>query len=191
MATESDPRFHRSSEAILAAARELLIEQGPAAVTHAQVAKRAGIGRATVYRHWPRVDQLLAEAMATVPMPLFDAPTAPIRDWLHAELTALARLLELHDVRAVATTLAQGALWDPAMDSRRGQFAGVLSERLADALDSAAAAGEVELRTTAQSAAALAIGPIYYRSTIEREPVDSDFIDAAIDSLGVWSAPSR
>jgi AcrR family transcriptional regulator len=186
VATEGDPRFHRSSEAILAAARELLIEQGPAAVTHVQIAKRAGIGRATVYRHWPQVDQLLAEAMATVPMPLFATPTLPIRDWLHAELTAVARQLELHDVRAVATTLANSALWDSGMDSRREQFAGVLSERLAQALDAAAAAGEVQLRTTVQSAAALAVGPIYYRSTIEHEPVDSDFIDAAIDSLGVW-----
>ncbi|GAA0937256.1 TetR/AcrR family transcriptional regulator [Kribbella koreensis] len=186
MTTESDPRFHRSAEAILAAARELLIGEGPAAVTHAQVAARAGVGRATVYRHWPRVDQLLAEAMATVPMPFFDAPTQPVRDWLHGELTAIARQLELHDVRAVTTTLANSALWDPGMDSRRGQFAGVLSERLAQALDDAVAAGEVRLRIAARSAAALAIGPIYYRSTIEHESVDSDFIDAAIDSLGTW-----
>jgi len=47
--TNDDPRALRSRAAALAAATELLVEGGPENVTHATVAKRAGIGRATVY----------------------------------------------------------------------------------------------------------------------------------------------
>jgi AcrR family transcriptional regulator len=187
VANESDPRFLRSQEAILYAARSLLLEKGPSAVTHAQVAERAGVGRATVYRHWPRTETLLMEAMATVPMPFFDEPTIPTRDWLGRELTALARQLDLDDVRAVATTLATTAQWDDTMDARRHQFAQILRDRLAAALDGAQARGEITLTVPSKDAAALAIGPLYYRSTIERASTDSSLIEAIIATLGTWS----
>ncbi len=183
---KTDPRFVRSREALLNAARELLLSQGPAAVTHASVAERAGIGRATVYRHWPRADQMLAEAMATVPLPFFDAPTTPTREWLRAELTAIARQLELDDVRAVTTTLANAALWDTDMDARRGRFAHVLADRLARALTEAQDRGELTLHAPASAAAALTLGPIYYNSTIGHNTTDQTLIDAAINALGDW-----
>jgi AcrR family transcriptional regulator len=186
--SRTDPRFLRSREAILHAARELLLEKGPTAVTHVQVAERAEVGRATVYRHWPRTELLLMEAMATVSMPFFDEPTVPTRDWLRRELTAMARELDLDDVRAVSTTLAASALWDENMDARRAQFAGILSGRLAAALDDAQTRGEITLAMPSRDAAAMTIGPMYYRSTIERVPTGSSHIEAAIAALGTWSA---
>jgi AcrR family transcriptional regulator len=186
MSTQTDPRFLRSRDAILDAARELLRSEGPSSVTHAQVAERAGIGRATVYRHWPRSDQLLAEAMTTVPMPFFEATATPDRTWLRGELTLLAHQLEHTDVLAVATTLANAALWDTAMDAQREQFAALLDERLATALATVQAQGELVLHGDLETAAARLIGPIYYRSTIERKAVDSHFLDSALDGLGTW-----
>ena len=118
MAT-GDPRFLRSQQAIVNAARQLLLSHGPTAVTHAQVAEAAGVGRATVYRHWPRTDLLLAEAMATVPLPFFDAPGTPTKDWIRAELTTIARQLELDDVRAVTTTLPVAHPWPGPTGRRR------------------------------------------------------------------------
>lgn len=186
MSTEADPRFLRSKEAILNAARELLIAGGPTAVTHAQVAEHAGMGRATVYRHWPRSVEMLAEAMATVPMPFFDTPATPTREWLRLELIAIARQLEQDDARVVTTTLASTALWDDGMDARRSRFAHTLAERLAAALTDAQTRGEIILASDPLSAAAQAIGPIYYRSTIEHRAIDDDIIDASITSLGTW-----
>ncbi|MEV6622919.1 TetR/AcrR family transcriptional regulator [Amycolatopsis sp. NPDC051106] len=134
-------------------ARELPLESGPTAVTHAQVADRAGVGRATVYRHWPQAEPLLA----------------------------------LDDVRAVSTTLANTALWDETIDARRAQFAGILADRLAAALDDAQARGEITLALPSRNAAAMAIGPMYYRSTIEHAPTDSTLIEAVVAALGTWS----
>jgi AcrR family transcriptional regulator len=171
----------------LNAARELLLESGPTAVTHMQVADRAGVGRATVYRHWPQTEPLLVEAMATVPMPFLDKPAAPTRQWLRRELTVIARQLELDEVRAVSTTLANTALWDENVDARRAQFADILADRLAAALDDAQARGEITLALTSRNAAAMTIGPMYYRSTIERAPIDSTLIEAVVAALGTWS----
>ncbi|ROR91084.1 TetR/AcrR family transcriptional regulator [Nocardioides aurantiacus] len=189
MPPDTDPRTTRSRKAITAATRRLLLEHGPAAVTHVRVAEASGVGRATVYRHWPRSDQLLAEAMAAVPMPFFDTPPdrgTPTVEWVRAELTSLARQLGLPDVRAVTTTLANAALWDMGMDARRSGFAHLLAQRLSSALHVAQERGEVTLSSTGDHAAALAIGPLYYRATIEHAPIDEHLIQAAIDALGTW-----
>ncbi|MBT2503575.1 TetR/AcrR family transcriptional regulator [Curtobacterium sp. ISL-83] len=186
METTGDPRFLRSQEAIITAARQLLLREGPPAITHNRVAEEAGIGRATVYRHWPRTDQLLAEAMATVPLPFFDTPSSPYIAWLRRELTAIARQLEQDDVLAVTTTLASTSLWDPAMDTRRAGFAQIVADKLADGLREAEQCGELVTTSALSDAAALAVGPIYYRATIERASIDGETIERCVQAVGHW-----
>src|SRR6478672_11373927 len=94
----------RSRDAILTAARTLLLRDGPAGVTHQRVAAQAGVGRATVYRHWPRPEQLLLDVMAGVDLPFFREPAAPVRPWLAKQLRRLADELTLPNVSAAAAT---------------------------------------------------------------------------------------
>src|SRR3984957_10910676 len=54
-----NPRVRRTRERILAAARELLSEVGPAGLTSSLLAERAGVTRQTLYRHWPARPALL------------------------------------------------------------------------------------------------------------------------------------
>ncbi len=49
--------------AVVAAARELLTQGGPSAVTPAAVAARIGLGRSSVYEYFPSSAQLLAAAV--------------------------------------------------------------------------------------------------------------------------------
>lgn len=53
------------SEAILAATRELLLEQGHHGFTVQDVAERAGSGVGAIYRRWPNRESLVAEAIRT------------------------------------------------------------------------------------------------------------------------------
>ena len=99
MNTPLDPRAARSREAMLAAARALLVHEGPAAVSHQRVARQARVGRATAYRHWPRPEQLLLDAMASVELPFFREPTPPVRPWLRQQLRQLADELALPKVK--------------------------------------------------------------------------------------------
>lgn len=46
-------RSRRSHEAVLASAEALLAERGYASITIDQIAARAGVGKATIYRWWP------------------------------------------------------------------------------------------------------------------------------------------
>ena len=83
------PRSPEADAAILAAALDLLLERGIAATSIEQVARRAGVTRATVYRRFPDRTQLL---IATMEAAYGNPPAAPeIRDveqlltgWAHA-----------------------------------------------------------------------------------------------------------
>ncbi|MER5650596.1 TetR/AcrR family transcriptional regulator [Streptosporangium sp. NPDC002524] len=187
MADTTDPRVTRSREAILAAARELLREEGPPAVTHQRVAARAGVGRATVYRHWPRPEQLLTDAMADVPMPFFLAPATPVRPWLERQLRVLADQLALPDVLAVTTTLVQGARSQPQITTRRDRLATTIGRQLRAALTLAEQAGELRVAGDSRDAPALMIGPLLYRGLLEPGPVSDDLIDRLLDAAGTWT----
>ncbi|WP_406383624.1 TetR/AcrR family transcriptional regulator [Streptomyces sp. NBC_01618] len=58
-----DPRAQRSRARLRTTILELAAVKDPAAITMSEVAKRAGVNRATVYQHFPDVNALLTDAM--------------------------------------------------------------------------------------------------------------------------------
>ncbi|MHA6619094.1 TetR/AcrR family transcriptional regulator [Pseudonocardia sp. DLS-67] len=68
------PRSQEADAAILAAALDLLLERGVGATSIEQVARRAGVTRATVYRRYPDKTRLL---IATVEAAYGNPPAAP------------------------------------------------------------------------------------------------------------------
>lgn len=58
-----DPRARRSRAQLRTAILELTATKDPAAITMAEIARHAGVHRATVYQHFPDVNALLTEAM--------------------------------------------------------------------------------------------------------------------------------
>lgn len=57
------PRDPALDTAILTAALELFIAQGISAMSIEQVAKRAGVGKPTIYRRWSTKERLVADAI--------------------------------------------------------------------------------------------------------------------------------
>ncbi len=183
----TDPRAARSREAMVAAARQLLVREGPGSVTHQRVAQQAGVGRATVYRHWPRSEQLLLDAMGGADLPLFKDPEAPVRVWLHRQLRQMADELAVPAVAAVALTLAQSAMWDAEIARRHDESVRTIVERIHAAVRSAVASGELETDADPSDLAAMLVGPIVYRTTMERDVVSDDLIDRLVTGVGTWS----
>ncbi|GAA2590077.1 TetR/AcrR family transcriptional regulator [Winogradskya consettensis] len=199
MDDSSDPRATRSRQAILSAARELLLDQGPAGVTHQRVAQQAGVGRATVYRHWPQAEQLLLDVMDLAGLPFFAEPRVPLRAWFRRRLRELADELAMPEVAAVALTLMQGAVWDEQIARQRDQFVRTLTERIAAGLALATRSGETGGETGGEGgsttgsgtgstpdphdAAAMLVGPILYRTALQGGSVPDAFIDRLVDQV--------
>ena len=64
-AARGRPRDPALDTAILTAALELFIEHGIAGMSIEQVARRAGVGKPTVYRRWSSKELLVADAIET------------------------------------------------------------------------------------------------------------------------------
>src|SRR5712675_1512092 len=89
----ANPRVQRTRDRILAAARELLTEAGPAGLTYSVLAERAGVTRQTLYRHWPArsallTDMILVGAAGGYPEPGED-PAVAATAWLTSLRDAL------------------------------------------------------------------------------------------------------
>lgn len=94
MAAESDPRPARSRARLLDAATALLRSGGPSAVTVDAVLRGANVARATLYRHFPSGNDLLAAAFhALMPPAPEPPPDGPLRDRLTALVQAQAALI--------------------------------------------------------------------------------------------------
>jgi AcrR family transcriptional regulator len=84
------PRSTQADTAILDAALELLIERGVQATSIEEVAKRAGVTRATVYRRFPDKTRLL---IATVEAAYGNPPRTPKIDDLEQMIAGWAGVL--------------------------------------------------------------------------------------------------
>ena len=115
---ELDPRIARSRTKMLAAATELLVEDGPRGVTVDAVAERSGVAKSTLYRHWCSVHELLLDVMRcnvpeSVPIDLGAGFEPALRAWLDAGVATLtapdwARILPaLLDLRTHAAEIAE------------------------------------------------------------------------------------
>ncbi len=74
------PRSEQAERAIIEATLDLLAEVGVAAMSIEQVAARAGVGKATIYRRWPNKDALIVDAAATLKHPIPDLPGHSLRE---------------------------------------------------------------------------------------------------------------
>lgn len=102
----TDPRPARSRARLLDAATALLRSGGPSAVTVDAVLRGANVARATLYRHFPSGNDLLAAAFQSLIPP---APMPPDDGSLRDRLTAL--LLAWADHIAEAPALPTAMNW--------------------------------------------------------------------------------
>ena len=185
----TDPRAARSREAILAAAYDLLARDGPGAITHQRVAQQAGVGRATVYRHWAAPEDLLRDVLFSAELPFFATPAPPLRSWLHTELRQLADELALPAVASLAIALMEQTRCASSAGAGPHRHVTVITERLAAAFALAVDAGELDTAPDPALAAAHLIGPLVYRTTLQAAAVPDKLLAAVIDGVAHWRAP--
>lgn len=88
------PRSEQADQAILAAALDLFAEFGPEALCIEQVAAKAGVGKATIYRRWPGKEDMLVDALGGLGTQLPVAQGKSVRADLIALLGAICREAE-------------------------------------------------------------------------------------------------
>src|ERR1039457_2818369 len=79
-----------AEQAIIEAALALFAESGVEGLCIEQVAARAGVGKATIYRRWPGKEDLLLDALASLKTPLPEPGGLSVREDLIALLEAMS-----------------------------------------------------------------------------------------------------
>jgi AcrR family transcriptional regulator len=111
------PRSERADQAILEAALDLFTESGVAGVCMEAVAARAGVGKATVYRRWPRKEDLLIDALSSLKSPLPEPAGESVRTDLVAMLTVMCQdSADPTRMRRYSLLLGEGKMYPKAME---------------------------------------------------------------------------
>jgi AcrR family transcriptional regulator len=169
----ANPRVRRTRERILAAARELLSEVGPAGLTYSVLAERAGVTRQTLYRHWPARPALLLSlilegADGGYPEPGAD-PAAVAAAWLASLRDGLRDQGRLIAVLGVASQADS----DPDSAQALAQLTEYGCAAVNELLEPSGTAITPDEYT-------LLTGPVVARIYFERRPVTDEFIGAVV-----------
>lgn len=182
MAHSSDPRAVRSHERVLAAARELFLEQGVAGLTHLELARRSGVGRKTIYRHWPTTDELIHDTLDSANFPQASR-IGDLRTDLVAHLEALRHALTVGPLAFVIHSLGAQAAIKPELAAVRDRLTKQGCAPVREILREAAERNQLDRGIDIEHAAAQLEGPLFYRSLVLNEPTPEAAITELVDQF--------
>ena len=191
------PRSKQAEHSILEATAQLLEERGFKALTIEEVALRAGVGKATIYRWWQSkgtlaFDAFSAQFLARQPLPntatLRGDFLAALRGWIRSvKGTATGQtLVEL--IAEVQRDHALAAVW-------RERFIGPVRDHHRIMVQRAIDRGEIAPSTDAEVALDLLFGPAYHRLLQTHLPLTDrfarDVVDVVVGGLVARSHPTE
>jgi AcrR family transcriptional regulator len=181
------PRSEKARQAILASAMEILLEQGLTAMSMDDVASRAEVSKATIYRWWPSKERLALDALAAEwasSAPTDNGDTGTLRGDLLARLRPWVRQLNRKPYARVAAGLVAAAQTDPEFaDLYRHNFVQPRRDATRDVLVRARDRGEIAADTDLEVALDLLYGPIYHRLLHGHAPLTERFAQHVIDAV--------
>lgn len=186
---ESDPRTERTRSAIEQAARDLLHEAGPDAVTHAHVALAANVSRTTVYKHHSTRASLVRAAIE-IEDPFPDEFTGDLRTDLMAMLGHLVDDLADDDSVRMFATFIERSSSDPELHEIADGMVCRGREMFTQLLAEGVRSGQLCSGIDPDFAMAGLIGTFLFRCFFSHQPVDRDVAAEVIDHFLVHHAPS-
>jgi AcrR family transcriptional regulator len=177
-------RSARVRAAILDATLGELAEVGYAALSFESIARRAGVHKTTVYRHWGSREDLVKEALlartaARVPVP----DTGSVRDDLIEFGKALLANITTPQYEAIIRAVAGVSNRTDALDRMGRDF---WDHRFALArviVSRGIERGELPHDIDQNLLIEMLIGPLYLRLLITRQPLEESYVERVVDQL--------
>jgi AcrR family transcriptional regulator len=181
------PRSETAQAAILSAAIALLLDQGLHAMSMDDVAERAGVSKATIYRWWASKELLALDALATAwatPPSTKQRDTGNLRGDLLAHLRPWIRQVNEKPYGRVIAGLVAQAQTDPGFAKLyREQFVQPRRDSMRPVLVRAIARGEIPPDTDLEVTLDLLYVPIYHRLLHRHAPLNDRFTQQVIDTV--------
>lgn len=178
------PRESRVDHTVRRATRELLQDVGYSGFTVETVARRAGVGKAAIYRRFGSKAEMAFVATMHDAGLAAPADTRSLRGDLHAMITAGHALLADPVGREVAPAVLAEFGRDPASLARFHEtfYAAELSA-ITELIDRAVARGELNARPDPTLVHLMVVGPVFLAVVAYRVSVDDAMINDLVDGL--------
>lgn len=174
-------RSRRAESAILESTIALLAELGFGGLTIDGIAARAGVGKATIYRHWSSKAEVAVEAFRSFIPPLDDPDTGSLADDVRSVVHQIVDGLSHSPLAGTLPSLVEAAERDPEVERLFKEFGGTRRAVLQGILTRAAERGELREGLDHDVAIDLLVGPIFTRRLVSRAPVTRKHADAVLD----------
>lgn len=186
---QPDPRIERTHEVVKREALQELAARGYGAFTIESVARRSGVAKSTIYRHWPGKLALIADALETLNVqPSGDAALLP-ESPLHRVDQLLRHLSGAFCDTAITgctPALIEAAEHDPDVRAFHHAYAATRRQALVQAIADGVADGTFPARIGPDTAAIALAGAIVYCRVMTGTPYRPDDVPTLIETvLGV------
>lgn len=177
----TDPRVARSRVAIVDATIGLLLEGGIDDLSVDAIAERAGVSKATIYRHWETRQHLIMDALATMKRGV----EAPDTGSLRGDLLTLLQGVSSHlasPAGSVYCSLSGAAEHDPELATMRREFAAERGQVMRTILHRAIERGELHADVDIELMLARLVGPLFYLRMARGELVPDRWPERLVDA---------
>ena len=178
------PRSERAEQAILDATLEAIGDYGVDGVRCEDVAARAGVGKATLYRRWPGKEDLLIAAFASLKAPLPEPRGESVREDLIAMLEVMAA--DADDpryARQFALLHGEGERYPRLVRRYKEQVVEPRRELIRSVLRRGVATGELRPGTDVEVTMLLVTGAVMARGKHDTTPAEPGFASRVVDEL--------
>ena len=186
----ADSRAARSRATVLAETYRLLAEGGIGGVSIDEIARRTGVAKTTIYRHWPSRAALLLDACSKLGAAAVVPNTGSLRGDLTALATELAAALNSPGWPAVLPSIIDAAERDPELAALHAALHARLMKPLLVVAQRAKERGELPSRRPEDVVAAVA-GPLFFRRWFSKEAIDARFVAAVVRANAPPERPAR
>src|SRR5579862_2495393 len=172
------PRSERARLAILQSTLRILGKNGFADLTIEEVADRAAVGKATVYRWWPNKGALIADAFASSTTRRLRFPdTGSVYTDMSRQMRQLVKVFRSRRGRIVSAILAAGQSDKDLIAAFRDRFLWPRRREAYATLERGIRRGELRKDIDRDLLLDSLYGPIYMRFLIQHDRLTPEFVD--------------
>jgi AcrR family transcriptional regulator len=177
-----DPRVERSRMLILTAAVQELADVGYGRVAIESIASRAGVGKSTIYRHWPDKLALIADAFET-----FHEQMVPelgdllVRDAVALLIRHVAEVVTDSTFSRCIPALVEGAERDERVRAFHHRYSAERRQALVDLIARGVRDGEIRPGVDPELATTALLGAIFYRRLMTGRPFKPEEATELVD----------
>ncbi len=177
------PRSAGVDEALLDATLQLVGEVGINGMSMDDLAQRAGVSKATIYRRWPSKEALVLDALAHGIRPFDLADTGSLHADLEAYLHELSERMCTGSTSDVLPDLISAAARDAALRESLDEWVRNRRQPLNVILGRAVQRGDLAADVDVGIVIDSLIGAFMYRRLLSGAPLDGDFVDRLISTI--------